>query len=711
MKKFTAVIMSAFVVLTMLFIAGCESETENQVGVIGVDIISPVSTVTDSVIVGATVNVTVKLTGFTFEYQQINYYFGDNMTPAGVYSKDQLNILAASQEKDAEFTYSVSTIGLEAGINTLTVEAVSNDLRKKTDTTQIRIVMPSVDDTTIDIVINSPANNTEFRIGDNIPVVIGVEGNLTMFDNLSAYLNDSTTKIHYTETGAATVSFSFPTVDFPIGPLSVKVVLKTKEGVEKTRLLNLTLIEYIPTFTVQGEAGYELKGLIQTFDKGYLAVSSSASLGTKIAKYNEEGQLVTSFGTNGVVTLAANIGIGESVCEDSEYDKGYVIAGWRQAGAVKNTWVRKINHVNGSLIWNKTYGFNHCNDGATVIKKSVDDGYVIGGWTENYYGTGPLVVSWIVETPDGPVTRTHTSSWETGLDVRLLKIYSNGNEVWGHNVGYVSHIMWNDISLHKETDPDNYWVRKMGDQMITDLIAKEDGNYLITGSNNWYLYGGGTENDMFFAEVDNFGGFVSTMTWSRMSAYDMDNMASEDDEFSVNPGSRFMLNYSVIGANHLGDLTENEASYSFVESHGGYGGQVVMAGETYQRDSKAKLYDAWVVEFGISADEDGALWENAFGDVGKDDKTFGIDRTRDGGYILTGYSTRGTNDRDTWLFKLDGMLKNVWSVNLGVSGTDDFGAKVLQTSDGGFIIGGNTGTGTGIRSKLIKVNKTGQLSK
>ncbi len=298
------------------------------------------------------------------------------------------------------------------------------------------------------------------------------------------------------------------------------------------------------------------------------------------------------------------------------------------------------------------------------------------------------------------------STWETGYDVRLLKIYSNGNEVWGHNLKYISHKMWNDISLHKDTG--GMWIRKMGDQMVTDIIVKDDGRFYITGWNNNRLYfnDGTDKKDMFFIEADEFGGYVNTMTWSRMGGYDLGNMASETD--NPYPG---MINTALIGANTLGDYTEDEIGYGIVESHGGYGGDVVMAGETHQTDSKAKLHDAWVVEFKINGDEDGALWENAFGAVEKNDKVFSIDRTRDGGYILTGFTTESTGtNRDTWLFKLDGMLKPVWSVNHGVTG-DDFGYKVLQTSDGGFIIGGNTGTGAAIRSKLIKVNKTGIFAK
>jgi hypothetical protein len=38
--------------------------------------------------------------------------------------------------------------------------------------------------------------------------------------------------------------------------------------------------------------------------------------------------------------------------------------------------------------------------GATVIKKTIDDGYIVGGWSLNPWGTGDLIIpyNWDVET-------------------------------------------------------------------------------------------------------------------------------------------------------------------------------------------------------------------------------------------------------------------------------------------------------------------------
>ena len=128
-----------------------------------------------------------------------------------------------------------------------------------------------------------------------------------------------------------------------------------------------------------------------------------------------------------------------------------------------------------------------------------------------------------------------------------------------------------------------------------------------------------------------------------------------------------------------------------------------MAGETHQTDAKAKGYDAWIAEFGINADEDGALWEYSFGESdNKSDKAYGIDITKDGGYIVTGYNTGADLSTDTWLFKLDRYLSLVWSKTIATAG-DDTGVKVLQTKDGGFVIGGNDENG----ARIIKVDKAG----
>jgi len=78
-------------------------------------------------------------------------------------------------------------------------------------------------------------------------------------------------------------------------------------------------------------------------------------------------------------------------------------------------------------------------------------------------------------------------------------------------------------------------------------------------------------------------------------------------------------------------------------------------------------------------------------------------QTRDGGYILCGYSLSGNNGdktepsqgyTDFWVVKTDALGIKQWDKRYG--GLDsDIGASILQTPDGGYIIGGSSSSGIG----------------
>ena len=116
----------------------------------------------------------------------------------------------------------------------------------------------------------------------------------------------------------------------------------------------------------------------------------------------------------------------------------------------------------------------------------------------------------------------------------------------------------------------------------------------------------------------------------------------------------------------------------------------------------------------IKTDESGnEQWSNTFGGEGGD-KGYSVQQTSDGGYIITGKGSFG-DIGDTifevgvYLIKTDENGNEQWSQTFGGGENDDQGHSVQQTSDGGFIICGVKDFNTDFNSDvyLIKTDENG----
>ena len=107
-------------------------------------------------------------------------------------------------------------------------------------------------------------------------------------------------------------------------------------------------------------------------------------------------------------------------------------------------------------------------------------------------------------------------------------------------------------------------------------------------------------------------------------------------------------------------------------------------------------YDYWLVRVNSSG---GVLWDQSFGGL-DDDGTSGVfvRQTTNGGFIVGGDSRSGATGSkatdsyggaDFWLLLLDANGNEVWERSFGGSG-DDLLHAVQQTSDGGYLLGGSS---------------------
>ena len=96
-------------------------------------------------------------------------------------------------------------------------------------------------------------------------------------------------------------------------------------------------------------------------------------------------------------------------------------------------------------------------------------------------------------------------------------------------------------------------------------------------------------------------------------------------------------------------------------------------------------------------------WEKCYGGS-KDEVAFSIEQTSDGGYIVAGNSNStdgdvtghhgGDTTHDYWIIKIDSVGNLQWEKSLG-GGGDDEAECIQQTTDGGYIISGITQSSDG----------------
>jgi len=191
---------------------------------------------------------------------------------------------------------------------------------------------------------------------------------------------------------------------------------------------------------------------------------------------------------------------------------------------------------------------------------------------------------------------------------------------------------------------------------------------------------------------------ISTMTPQKVTL----NLTLLDQEGNASPSVFFT--FEAIQACQSWSRTfggsENDWGYSGQQtSDGGY----ILFGTT--RSYGAGEYDFWLIK---TDSEGNKQWERTFG--GSDiDWGWSVQQTKDGGYILLGYTeSYGTGKEDFWLIKTDAYGNKEWDRTFGGS-ESDWGSSVQQTKDGGYILLGYTESyGTGKEDFwLIKTDSQG----
>ena len=129
---------------------------------------------------------------------------------------------------------------------------------------------------------------------------------------------------------------------------------------------------------------------------------------------------------------------------------------------------------------------------------------------------------------------------------------------------------------------------------------------------------------------------------------------------------------------------------------GGY----IAAGRSASYGNSVQVY---LIKTNASGD---TLWTRTYGGA-VDEYGRSVQQTSDGGYIVAGWTLSFGNGQQAYLIKTNASGDTVWTRTYGGAG-DDGGGSVQQTSDGGYVVAGWTGSfGYGDQVYLIKTNASG----
>ena len=157
-----------------------------------------------------------------------------------------------------------------------------------------------------------------------------------------------------------------------------------------------------------------------------------------------------------------------------------------------------------------------------------------------------------------------------------------------------------------------------------------------------------------------------------------------------------MIRQSILGLVAILILCANNAgAASWMKTYGGAGddyanavqqtsdGGYIVAGSTNSFHTGAE--DAWVLKLAGSGD---VQWQKTYGGAGIYQAN-SIEQTSDGGYIVAGNTTRIGAGWDFWVSKLTSGGDVQWQKTYGGTNTE-VANSIQQTSDGGYIVAGMT---------------------
>jgi len=321
-------------------------------------------------------------------------------------------------------------------------------------------------------------------------------------------------------------------------------------------------------------------------------------------------------------------GVARDECLNLQHtnDGGYIFTGKND----DNLWYVKVDSV-GDTLWTKTITIGDIASGRSIIQVS-DSGYIIAGYSYTYN--------------------------ENQCDLLIVRCSSEGDTLWTKIYG------------RRDTDSG------------TSILETYDNGFVIAG---FTTSDGTSDDDIWIIRTDNQGDTLWTKT---INAVGNDNarsiILSSDSCYivageSLNTPSKFLL----LKIDDSGNLIWNKPILGW--SNYVFGESVIQIHDGSIICSGYHGSNAILMKTNSNGD---LLWKQQYG--GSENlEIYSIVQTLDGGYMLAGCYGYWITNKEILIIKTDENGIESWRYQFGGQG-DDIGYSILNTDDGGFVIGGST---------------------